>query len=84
MRYQLFTPAERSRSATVAEFAMGSPRVETWGEEEEFDPETIPCRECDGHGLATETYDGLGRYSRTDCYVCNGEGRVPNRLTGDY
>lgn len=52
--------------------------------DEEFDPETIPCRECDGHGLATETYDGLGRYSRTDCYVCNGEGRVPNRLTGDY
>lgn len=34
MRYQLFTTAERSRSAIVAEFAMGTPKVETWGEAE--------------------------------------------------
>jgi len=47
---------------------------------ESSDPEFIVCSECDGHGWTREDYAGLGRYTRTDCFACNGEGRVPNRI----
>jgi DnaJ-class molecular chaperone len=88
MRPTHLTHAERSLAHLVTDFAMGTDmhagiaRILAKNAAKLNDePETITCRECDGHGWLREDYAGLGRFVRTDCDTCNGEGTVPNRLT---
>ena len=67
---QLFTATERRLAHLVNEFSMGADDT----------AERVICRECDGHGWATETYTGLGTVIRTDCWSCNGEGWLDNSI----